>query len=273
MVSASMPTGEAIPRMLLEDWFACRTSPFGPKNKTPHERFDKTAALMFSELLARRCSSSRRTANSCFCCFNCWMTAWYACKGSCSGVAAMAGMASCSPILLRSRRMMSAATTNANPEANSSNAILRKIGLVSNFTAASSTNLGTASRRKSGEPSITSQELLAEEECEHRHAAQKDSERHLVMPVHRLRGVPGAPAGVMKRQVAPLDESARALYPDHQDRAHAENRAGNRRSEDRKHCELHSQKRSDHGHELDVAEAHAFNSTRAQVDRARAIDE
>ena len=50
---------------------ACRISPLGVKNMTPHERLESTAALMFSEVLARRRSTCCTLSNSCFCCFSC----------------------------------------------------------------------------------------------------------------------------------------------------------------------------------------------------------
>ena len=73
--AALIPAGEANPRICLADELACRTSPFAVKNRTPHDRFESTAALIFSEVFARRLSNSCRLWSSCFCCFNCWMTA------------------------------------------------------------------------------------------------------------------------------------------------------------------------------------------------------
>ena len=46
-----------------------------------------------------------------------------------------------------------------------------------------------------------------------------------------------------------------------------------RRGKDREDGEFHAEKRAHHGHELHVSKAHAFGSTPAQVDCARAINE
>src|ERR1700741_3998972 len=134
-------------------------------------------------------------------------------------------MASCSPRLRRTRRMVSDAPKKRTPRRTAAPPSSERL----DWSAASQ------------QPPVPIEELLAEEEGDHRHAAQKDSERHLVMPVHGLRGVPGAPAGGVKRQVAPLDKPSGSSDPDQQDRAHSENRSGKRRGEDREHSELNAE--------------------------------
>jgi hypothetical protein len=50
-------------------------------------------------------------------------------------------------------------------------------------------------------------------------------------------------------------------------------RSGDGSCEDGEDRELDAEKRSDHGHQLDVAEAHAFRAAPAQVNRSRAVNE
>ena len=52
-----IPARDAKPKICLAAAFACRTIPFAVKNMTPQEMLESTAALMFSEVLARRRSS------------------------------------------------------------------------------------------------------------------------------------------------------------------------------------------------------------------------
>ena len=65
----------------------------------------------------------------------------------------------------------------------------------------------------------------------------------------------------------------RAFQPDHEHRGQPEKRPGQRRGENREDRQLDSEKCAHHGHQLDVAESHAFRAAPAQIDCSRAVDE
>src|SRR6202140_556302 len=86
----------------------------------------------------------------------------------------------------------------------------------------------------SPEPPVPVQELIAEEESENGHAAEKDAKRHLVKAQDHLCRLPSAAASRLGiRQV--LGETMRTLEKNYEDRKHAEERSRERREIGRAH--------------------------------------
>ena len=116
------------------------------------------------------------------------------------------------------------------------------------------------------------QQSVAEETREQRHAAQKNSKRHLVIAIDNLRGLPSAPARCLRIR-KPLHEAMRALHPDHENRAESKQRSGERSGKNREDGQLHAKERAHHRHELDVAKAHAFGAAPSQINCRRSVNE
>src|SRR5216684_1317790 len=89
----------------------------------------------------------------------------------------------------------------------------------------------------SPEPPIPTQESVSKESGQHGHAAQKDSERHLVITIDHLRRLP-CPAAGGSRIGQTAREAMGALQPDDENGRESKQRADQRSGEDRKYGEL-----------------------------------
>ena len=93
------------------------------------------------------------------------------------------------------------------------------------------------------------------------------------MPINRFGRLPGTLSGRAQARVLPRHEASRALDPHHQNRPNSEKRPRNGRGKQSKNREFHAQEGTDHGHQLHIAESHAFDSARPQINCACPINE
>src|SRR6202040_4221090 len=99
-----------------------------------------------------------------------------------------------------------------------------------------------------------------------------NSEWHLVVAVDYLCRLP-SPAARGPRVGQSAREAVSALDPDQAYRGQAEQGSCQRRGKDGKNGELHTEKRTYHGHQLYVTKAHPFHSAPAQVNCASTVNE
>src|SRR5579859_8940 len=124
----------------------------------------------------------------------------------------------------------------------------------------------------SPQPPIPAQYPVTEKECQHRHAAQKNSERHLIIPVNHLRRLPRSlPRRFRTRQ--PFHKPVRALDPHHKNCPQAKQRSCKGSPKNREHGQLHTQKRPGHRHQLHVAKSHTLSVPPAKIKCSGPVDE
>src|SRR5215471_14881810 len=123
------------------------------------------------------------------------------------------------------------------------------------------------------EPQIPAHDGIPVKEHHQRRGSQERAKGDLELAVQQAGRVPGALPGDACRFFAAREPAAQALAPHHEDHGQAEDRAHHGGGEDHQQREAHPQEAADHSHELDVAEAHAFDALPFQVEKARSIDE
>lgn len=109
---------------------------------------------------------------------------------------------------------------------------------------------------------------VANEGREDGHAAEEDSEWNFVVAQHESGGGPGSGPDLGSLVTASAGD---AFAPDGEGSDQAEDAPQQRAGKDGKQSQFGSEKCSDHGHELYVAESHTFNVAQAEVDLADCI--